>query len=227
MKKLLAFLLITFVCLSFSPVADAEEDQPGHIWAGGDFYLGLISLDLNQLNHIIDDWGLPQLDNRIFMSGGGGIGGEKLGHRFGGFGAGGRVKAKDTDMQTILDIGYGAFVYEYGVFDQGGLNIALGGKLGGGAVELTVSAGDPGNFEDIWDKDDFNSLNMTQGFLVLEPHVSIFYQMTDNLGISLNAGYLLTYTFGNDWSIGDQKVSDGPLKNFHTPQIGLGITLGF
>jgi len=226
LRRLFLIIILLFTILNcgsvFSDGVSAGSFQPGN-----GFYMGVLFLDFGELNQIIQGWDLPSLEKSVPVFGGLGTGGDKLGSRFGGAGLGGRVESVIGDKETILEINYGGFVFEYGILATQRFNLALGGLLGGGMLALTLTEGDPGSFKDIWDGEDFNSLAITNAFVGFKPHLSIQFRFTDFLYFNFGLSYLFTYTFGDDWLTGNKKVVDGPLSNFRSPHIGLGISFCF
>lgn len=235
MKKLtagLVFLLI--VGLALTGVAGAQSHKktpPQDLRGGGGFKVGIIPLEMKELNNIISSEGFAKLDNTILLYGGGGLGGEKLGHRFGGYGSDGTIKAKKNNKTAILNMGYGGFSYEKGIFARNNFDISVGSMFGGGGMDLTLIHNEPGNFEDVvsgtTENDSPYSVTLTKGFLALEPRVNLHYQFNNYLGIDLSAGYLLTYDMGDNWTLGDNNVEDGPLSNVRSPHLSVQLSYGF
>jgi len=97
-------------------------------------------------------------------------------------------------------------------------------------MELTLIHNEPGSFEDIIDgkkNGEPIAINASKGFLTLKPKASLNYKATDFMVLKLNAGYLITFSFDDDWKIGDKTVKDGPLSNFHAPHLSLQVPFGF
>lgn len=236
MRKL-AIIILAFVMVfvfSFGVMAQENKDNlkpEENVRAGGGFTVGVINLDVSEINNILENAGFAKLDNNLLMYGGSGIGGEKIGYRFGGLGTGGRLKSTNNDKKAVLDIGYGGFLLEKGFYRKNDFDIAWRSLIGAGSLELTLIHNDPGTFEEVVKGVDENgdpySVTMTKSFITFEPGINVHYQINQLVGIDLNAGYLLNFDLGENWNIKDEPVNDGPLSNIKSPHIELQFTLGF
>ena len=232
MRKLsiitLAFIMI-FV-FSFGSMAQENKTElkpEENVRAGGSFSVGVINLNLSSLNNILEDAGFAKLDENVLMYGGSGIGGEKIGYRFGGLGTGGRLKSTKNDKKAVLDVGYGGFIFEKGFYTKDNFDIAWRSLVGAGSMELTLIHNDPDNFEEVVNGNDNYSVTMTKSFFTVEPGINIHYQFNELVGLDLNAGYLLSLDMGEGWNIKNETVSDGPLANIKSPHLAVQLSLGF
>lgn len=257
MKKLAVILLIFFVIggmpvaaedvpeneeeLEVEEVREVEEVETeadmvrrqamgANIRVGGGFSLGWLRMDMSGLNDILKAEGFADLSNNIILTGWGGTVGNKVSHRLGGFGTGGSLSASSGDKETEFEVGYGGFLYERGVYDEEEIDVAVGGMLGAGGMELTLTSSQPENFsgivEDVADEG-HNSVTMNKSFIALQPQVNMHYQFSNFGGLDLTAGYLLTHDFGSSWEIADRSVAEGPLSNFTAFNLRAQISLGF
>ena len=254
MKKIVAAFICAFLLFSGGIISvnaeEAPEDLPASesveleleeemvrqqafgrdIRAGGGFAAGIMRADLSELNDILQAEGFADLSSTIFMMGGGGSGGSRRGHRFGGFGLGGSVESSEGQQKAILDVGFGGFLYEHGVYVEDDIDLALGVMLGGGEKELSLIADHPDDFSQIVEDvagDSHNSVTMEKSFVALQPQANLHYRLTNFLGLNFTAGYLLSHDFGSKWEIADRPVDDGPLSNFRGANFRLGLNLGF
>ena len=241
MKKLriISLVLVITLVFSFSAVAQNNKvevnpsDETENVRAGGGFSIGMINLDVSSLNNILQDAGFAKLDENVLMYGGGGIGGKKMGYRFGGLGTGGSLKSTNSnnDKKAVLDIGYGGFVVEKGIYSKDKIDVAWSGLIGAGDMQLTLIHNEPGPFEEVVtgvnQSNDPYSVTMTKSFFTIEPGINMHYQINDLVGLDLAAGYLFTFDMGEDWNIKDETVNDGPLSNISSPHLSVQLSFGF
>ncbi|MCK8817868.1 hypothetical protein MWH28_10885 [Natroniella sulfidigena] len=252
MKKLLIIIMLLTAILT-STIVGAEEDvksveleeervekitsqfsDSGGFRIGGGPQLGVVGLDLSDLNEIIDnDFG--QFDDYIVLIGGGGSIGIRNGSRFGGFGMHGRTSTSKKDEtgttnEAILELNYGGFVYERGVWVGEKFDLAVGALLGGGNLRLDLLHDSVEGFEDIVDKTaegSSNTATLEKKFALLEPRLNLRYQFGAFTGVDLGVGYILTHDFGDNWEIADSAVRGGPMSNTHGPTATLRLSFGF
>lgn len=238
MRKTLIVSLILLLVMSFSLNVIAEEamnkemNSPDkNLRANGGFSLGYVSLDLAAVNEMIENNGFNKLDSKLVLRGGGGIGGNKKGNRYGGLGTGGSIKSINNEKKAIFDLGFGGFVYEKGIYAKNDTDLAIGGLIGGGSMSLTLIYQDPDTFSETIEGVNTNntpySITLEKGFLVLEPRINIHYQFHKRFGIDLTAGYLFTHDFGEEWKVGDKTVKDGPSGILNSPHVSIQLTYGF
>lgn len=257
MKRIIAICFILALLSAFTaaaaaeePAAAPEEDLPSrevieleregdfireqevgrNFRAAGGFAGGVLRIDMLGLNKILEAEDFAGLSSNVFLLGGGGTAGARIGHRVGGLGLGGSVDSRNNGQEAVLDIGFGGFLYERGLYMQDDIDIALGCMLGAGSKKLTLTADDPQDFSQIVGDvagEGHNSVTMERGFTALKPQASLHYRLTSFTGLDFTAGYLLTHNFGSDWEIAGRSVSDGPLASFRGLNFRLRLTLGF
>lgn len=208
MKKILGVIILVLV---FSSCVLAN----GYEVANGGFELSLIKLDLGGLDTVLAKDGYS-INDLAIMYGGGGMSGLKTGDRFGGCGGGGEIIDENAaGDQAVLGFGFGGFVYERGVYMNGNTDIAVGSMIGGGGAELKL-----------YNKTDDSYKKYAKGFIAFQPRLNIHHQITERIGIELNAGYLFTYDFNQDWTINNETIN-GPFRYFGGPRVGVRFVFGF
>ena len=133
----LAFALAFFM-------AYGEEEGFG----GGGGLVGLITLNLSELNAALAAAGFPELPEGLIVTGGGGWGGILSGPVLGGLGFEGTTEALSGELRTSLTLGYGAFTLELArkLGERALLGAGIG--LGGGSAELEVRTRFATDFQD-------------------------------------------------------------------------------
>ncbi len=238
MKRILLISFILLLVISFSVNIMAEEavntklnSSDKKLRANGGFSFGFINLDLAVINEMIEKEGFNKLDNNLVLTGGGGIGGNKKGKRYGGLGAGGSIKSINNEKKAIFNLGFGGFVYEKGIYAKNDTDLAIGGLIGGGRMSLTLIYQDPATFAETIEGGDTNntpySITLEKGFLVIEPRINLHYQFHERFGLQLTVGYLLTHDFGDEWQVGDKTVKDGPSGILNSPHVSVQLSYGF
>ena len=230
MKKLKIFVIfVLLISLITIPVQATKTEKttidPSNIRGGGGFKIGIIHLDLNQINSYLQNNGYTnQFDENIVMFGGGGIGGKKDGYRFGGYGMGGSQKViGNGDEEAILTLGYGGFLLERGIYNKNNMDIALHSLIGGGGMELEIVHNIPEDIEDGIGSPHGSYLK--KEFFAIQPGVNYHYQFVDNMGLDLSVGYLLTHDFGGEWNLGDHSVESN-MENISGPTFNLQFSFG-
>lgn len=187
--------------------------------------LGMIQLDMAGLNDIMEEAGFAPFEQNLLMFGGGGLFGVRKGARLGGMGLAGKFSTTGpAPKKATFELNYGGLIYEQGIFAAGGTDIAVGALFGGGTAGLKVVHG---SIDDL--KDGINNPIITpfrKDFVLIQPRLIIYQQISPLVGLSLELGYLLSYDFGETWKI-DQQVVEGPLENLIAPVVNLGFSIGF
>lgn len=208
MKKILGVVVMVLV-FSSCVLANGQE------FGNGGFELSFLKLDLGGLDTVLAKDGYS-IDDLAIMFGGGGMGGFKMGDRFGGYGASGEITDENAaGDQATLGFGFGGFVYERGVYVNGNTDIGVGGMIGGGGAELLLHSKADNSFKEY-----------SKGFIAFQPRVNIHHQLFECFGVELNAGYLFTYDFNQDWTINNETI-DGPFRYFGGSRVGIRFTYGF
>jgi hypothetical protein len=250
-------ILLSIAIFSFSMAQDtndeSQSDRPSRSFktkvggAGGVTPI-VTMFDNTEIDNLLRSAHLPTLGSDPMYL----IGGEGYGYimfiknvRFGGFGASGSrtVSAIDnlsdgTQLKKEVKYGvsYGGFLIDYVMPVAERIDVAVGGTIGGGSMNIRMTR-DKGSFKDwgaIWNNFGTDSSttqiytrNLTGGFVVFNPHVSIEYTMLRWLQLRIGVGYPIF--FSPDWKLDDQfSIDNVPSKmkaNGYT--INAGIMFGF
>lgn len=191
--------------------------------------IGMILLDLNEFNQILDSVGFRSMKEEVILFGGGGLGGFKGGARFGGIGMSGSnmVESKDDTCRDkiVLELNYGGFLFEQGIYASHGTDVAIGGIIGGGSILVDRIGETPHDFEEALG--DLHSTSLQKDFILIKPMLSIHQQLMSFIGVSLSVGYLAAYDMGGEWDFYSTDVSPSPLEFVHGPTANLRLSFGF
>lgn len=187
--------------------------------------VGMMQVDLSTLNNILEDLGFTPMNEDIITFGGGGLGGFKDGFRFGGIGMIGRTDSKNDDGERlILEISYGGFLFEQGIFASPMTDLSIGGLVGGGVMLLNRIEKNPPNFNEAIEKS--HSTSLSKEFVMIQPTISLHQQLMAFIGLNITIGYIAAYDMGMDWDFFGTKI-DGPLDFFHGPTATIRLSFGF
>ncbi|WP_027338901.1 hypothetical protein [Halonatronum saccharophilum] len=194
--------------------------------ANGGPMLGLLRLDLSSLNEVLtgDDAKFKALSEDMILFGGGGVIGSREGSRIGGYGLSGKLSSSDGEKRAALEINYGGFLYQKGLFATKRTDIAFGALLGGGSTKLEMRHRRVDNAEDVINHPAGSILESS--FILFEPRVDLYYKLGGFTGVELGAGYLLTYNLSGEAEIFGTKVDD-LVENFSGPTITAKFSFGF
>lgn len=241
MKKLfLGFMIVACLLLMSSLVmaektyqytleVDEYNDEIDYstlrdVKANGGPLIGLIKLNMGNLNDIMQGAGFAPFDEKMIVFGGAGLGGVKMGPRFGGMSMGGKISTPGTGSKSAtLEINYSGFMYEHGIFSAENTDISIGALIGGGSAELDIKHGSLVDFDD--GVNNPISTVYKKNYILLQPKINIHQQLSPFIGMSIDLGYLLTYNLGEPWKVNDQVV-DGPMSNIAAPVVCLRFSFG-
>ena len=114
LKNIIPFVVVLLILTtSFLAMGQDESDADGV--GGGGPYVGWLSLNLSDLNAVLEQNDYAPFPEGMLVFGGNGSGGMLEGIRFGGGGAGGDVSTRKGDKLAKLEIGYGGFAINWGV----------------------------------------------------------------------------------------------------------------
>lgn len=214
MKKALQFLLL--LCVAASTLSAQEEPIPpkrsqmAKVGLFGGFTPGWLNVDVQPFNDFITHAGGAALaSGGMFMYGGGGaiyiIVLPNV--RLGGVGMSGSLKSTAVDAvsgirrDAQLDAGFGGLTIEYVVPFTERLDLAMGGMLGWGGVDLTMRA--TNGSANLWNNEYkmFNSPNLPSPtnnltrvysgkFFVVVPSVNLEYSFLGWLGGRIGVSYV-------------------------------------
>lgn len=209
----------------FQNQPNAFVPQTGGIKANGGPMVGMIQLDLRELNQILVEIGFSEMNEDIIIFGGGGIGGIKSGIRFGGVGMTGRETTSNEDGDKImLEFNYGGFLFEQGIVAGAKTDLAIGGLFGGGIIHVNRVENFRGNFEEALEES--HSTSLQKEFLMIEPRISLHQQLMSFIGLTLTIGYMGGYDMGSDWDFFGSKL-DGPFELIQGPTASIRLSFGF
>lgn len=204
--------------------AETDFSALGDVKANGGPLIGLIKLNMGNLNDLMQGAGFDPFDEKMIVFGGSGVGGLKIGPRLGGMGMGGKISTTGTGSKSAtLEISYSGFMYEHGIFSTENTDISIGALMGGGYAELNIKHGSLVDFED--GVNNPNSTVYKKNFILLQPKINIHQQLSPFIGMSVDLGYLVTYNLGEPWKVNDQVV-DGPMSNIAAPVVCVNFSFG-
>lgn len=203
------------------PMDESFNFNFGSLKGNGGPMIGFLNLNFKELNEKLKESGFKSLSDQIILTGGGGLGGFKEGSRIGGYGLSGSVTSINNDQKASYSINYGGFLYEYGIYSDQNLDIAIGSLFGGGNQKIDLIYGEVNEFPGNPQRNIYES-----SFVVLEPRVNLHYQFASFMGIDLTAGYLYTYNQEGSWKAGKNEV-DIPVDNISSLVYSLKFSFGF
>lgn len=212
MKKLLNILLLSLMIASVT-IAQEEPIPPKRsrmvkVGLFGGFTPGWLFLDVKPVNEfLLAGKGAALNDGGVFLSGGAGAAYIMLlpNVRVGGMGMSGALKSASVDLGGIrrdakLAVGFGGLTIEYVLPLVERLDLALGGMLGWGGLDLTLRQSNGGTNTWVGEQNLFASWtagspgNMTRtlsgSFFVWSPSVNIEYAVLGWLGLRVGASYV-------------------------------------
>jgi len=206
----LAFALAFFM-------AYGEEEGFG----GGGGLVGLITLNLSELNAALAAAGFPELPEGLIVTGGGGWGGILSGPVLGGLGFEGTTEALSGELRTSLTLGYGAFTVELArkLGERALLGAGIG--LGGGSAELEVRTRFATDFQDALSAPTVTRLNAD--FFAALLYLRLQFQPLEWLWAEGWAGYLVGLP--SRWKEAGRELA-GPTFALRAPFVGIYITFG-
>jgi len=193
--------------------------------AGG-WDLFILPLDVAAIGAELQGIGLPDFDEYMLLTGGGGWGFVGRNMRIGGYGAAGYVISNsqpgDIAKEAVFRLRIGGFLVEKAFNPFNRAEIYFGTMIGGGSAELQLSqVSGPVTWDDIWTAfepdDDETALayhdyrnKLRTGFFVLLPTLGVRYNIFPWCGIGANVGYLYTYMSQDGWKMNGRTVNGTP-----------------
>ena len=179
-------------------------------YGGGGPMAMIIEYDLG-INGILEANGFTGLDMPLIIYGGGGSGNIGKGLFIGGMGGGTQLIQQipftnsETNEQGYkryqLDFGFGGVtvIKKLPLFSEKVI-LDFGILMGGGQTRLTMATTD-GNYswENVIQDMNTNVFQIEKNFMVYRPSAGIMVRVTDWFGITVNAGYLGTFSPNNEW----------------------------
>ncbi len=215
-------LLFLTLLLAVAPSAVLAQDEPvapippkrtraAKIGAFGGFTPGVLFLDVKPINAFLQNAaGAPLKDNGVFLTGGAGAAYIMLvpNLRVGGLGMSGSIRSTSLSSGGLrrdakLTAGFGGVTVEYVVPVVERLDVAVGGMLGWGGIDLELrqDAGGARTWQDEWDAFKSGGLvpsgqipNITRtlsgSYFVYIPSVNVEYAILGWLGARIGASYV-------------------------------------
>ena len=247
---LLAVLAISLTFASFAQDQGSPSDGSSpyrskvKVGGAGGFTpeWGLFNFD--GINSALKTAGMPLLkDQPMYLAGGEGYGYIMFlkNVRMGGCGVTGTVSSTTYDPAANIkknvdyNVSYGGFLIDYVLPLGGQVDVAAGVTIGGGGVDVTMSA-DNGTYKQwntLWSQFGQNdsTINITRhlngSFFTLQPHVSVEYAMLR--WFQLRVGVSYPYMTGAAWKLEDSQDILNVPSNLKTegPVVTAGIMFGF
>lgn len=262
MKRIPYYLLAAMILSISLPIfsqdkeeEDDEEDRPSRSYmsrtkiggAGG--ITPIVGMfDNKELDKFLTSAGMPTLGtDPTYLFGGEGYGYVMFlkNVRIGGFGLGGKRTVSaiqaipsggSLKKEVDYEISYGGILFDYVQPIAYRLDVAIGGSIGGGEMNLTMRR-DDGSFKDwstLWN--DFGnpatqSTNYTRrvkgSFVAFNPRINIEYTLLTWLQIRIGAAYPIT--FSQEWKLDDKyEVNAVPAKlKLEGYTVNAGLMFGF
>lgn len=238
--KRLNFILIVLLAM----FVNTDRASAYHFSGGGGFSIGIHNPDLGFLDKEFQRFtpGYKKVEGPLFYYGGFGYGEVKDGFRIGGYGFGGgttisgTIPNSDRIRQDVsINIAAGGFLVEYvplSIAKRLEVDFDLG--LGFGGVGIMIDQfGSNVTWNDMMgslDPDSASSrqtfsIDMMQGFFMIEPAVAMKYYINSFMAVEGRAGYMLMIGMG-DWQFRDVKILDMPDVDLSAPTFGLRVTFG-
>lgn len=235
MKKFL-FLILSSMILSIPLISQDNEEDETDSKSRSTSYWNKVKLggaggvvptvgmfDNAEIDKFLTLAGMPTLGtDPIYL-----VGGEGYGYimflrnvRMGGFGTAGSITVNSIQpissggnlkKEVEYRISYGGFLIDYVQPVAHRLDIAIGGSIGGGEINITMRR-DDGSFKkwsDLWN--DFGNPNtqstnytrqLSGSFVVFNPHINLEYTLLTWLQLRIGAGYPIM--FSPEWKL-DEK----------------------
>lgn len=212
---LVSFMVLGLVFLSAGVYA-AEDDNV--VQRGG---MGVILLDLEDLNDSLEDQGYERFDNSLYLSGGGAHEDFTENFRLGGLGYRGSRKTSFQDGNGQLNLTYGGLLLE-GKFDlTDKVSLLAGGLLGMGHVNLKINESIPDTFTGALE-DTPKTHEMKKSFYGAQPMLVAEVSLFSWLTVRASGGYL--WGPAGKWDVAGKKL-DGPMDQISAPVFGLSAHL--
>ena len=215
-------MVALLVSLPFTGLANGDDSEKQITGFGfGGPMIGLFTLDLAEMNEVLENNDYAPLAEQLITFGGGGGGGVIGGFSFGGTGWGGSLTSHQEGKKAELSLGFGGMDVAYVVGGNERSLLSIGVVLGGGEVDLKLRDHFPVSFEDAVANP--TTTTLSRGFLSAEPYIRFQVQPLMWLGLKLHLGYLFTLPGG--WEEGGQEIS-GLSLNLTGPFVGISIAFG-
>ncbi len=224
MRRILWIVVVValFIGLPFAGLANGDDSKKQITGFGfGGPMIGLFTLDLAEINEVLENNDYAPLAEQLITFGGGGGGGVIGGFSLGGTGWGGSLTSHQEGKKAELSLGFGGINIAYVVGGNERSLLSIGVVLGGGEVDLKLRDHFPVSFEDAVANP--TTTTLSRGFFAAEPYIRFQVQPLMWLGFELHLGYV--FTLPGEWEEGGQEIS-GPSLNLTGPFVGISIAFG-
>lgn len=252
-KKLIALIVILSSVTIFSQNRGKYFDAP--FGGGGGFTPGWIFPNFDQLNPMLQQFGVPEFSNGgFFTTGGGGFiyVGFIKNLRIGGMGFGGSISTSSSKEQIIIDkiskikspqliinkeveysLGGGGLTIEYTLPFVKNFGISVGAIIGGGSLTIDIYKNQGEfNWNQLWQEvSNFTSENahrtIKNNFWFFTPTLNFDIPVYRFVALRFGGGYQIT--FANNWEADNNKeLSNVPSDlNGNAFFIQAGVLVGF
>lgn len=220
MKKTIISVLILFSSsFLFAQSASQVAWVSKFAVAGGVNSLYLFP-DMSEINKQISEFKVGEFStNGIFTFGGSGFAYIKIVDdlRIGGIGFGGSTSNEAVvdgyNREAKYSLGGGALTIEYSLPQIRKIAVSVGAMIGAGSLEIELYQNNGTfNWNDLFNDfdnpiDNNYSRIIKNNFFMISPTVNVDVPFNRFMAFRLGAGYL--YTFGNDWTVENQKDING------------------
>lgn len=191
----------------------------------------MLPLKIENLNQqLLTNIGVGDLDEQMFLTGGGGWGFVGRGIRIGGMGAGGYVKSVarpyEIQKQVTLSVGFGGFTIDKVFHPFNRSELSLGLMIGGGSASLDlVQWSGAIDWQDILNgygidtlatKHDFHDYQtkLSTEFFTLMPSIGFRYNIFRWFAVGGGVGYFYAHMNSTDWEMEKKPVTGMPKLDF-------------
>ncbi|WP_018247889.1 hypothetical protein [Orenia marismortui] len=205
---------------------DKKNNLPLYVRAGVGIRVGIIKLNLHDLNQILksSNQNFRQLDNEMNVIGIEAIAGVREGNRFGAYFLHGNTESIAKSGERVdLEMNYGGVLYERGIYMKRNIDLSLGTGIAFGKTELNLLHYRANDLNDAVGRATGTSLE--EDFILLEPRIKFYQQLTSTIAYDLSLGYMLTHNLQDNWDLNGYNL-DNSLDNFAGPTISFRLTFG-
>lgn len=240
MKKIL-ILIIVFTLSSYPVFADSSEDfeesgnivevdmgseLPLYIRAGVGFKLESLNLKLDKLNNTLESSGFDfrPLPEVMVLYGIEGSGGVRKGNIYGAYFLHGKNESTGINGEKArFSISYGGLSYERGIYMKENTDISIGSGLGIGFSRLDLLHYKKDTIQESFI--DATGTTLEKNFLVIEPRINLYQQLTTTIGLDFSLGYFISYDLDDSWSLSGYELDDS-LDDLRGGNVSLRFTFG-
>ena len=186
-----------------------------------------LPLDMEKIDTKLNNIGLSDIDNSIFLQGGGGWGNIGNNFRIGGYGYGGSIptiKAKNNGIKRKFKMGIslGGFALEKAIQPLENTEVSIRCIIGGGNLNMTIKkqSNIPSSWDELWNEYKLNNSTgespinyrskLNTEFFMLAPSLGVRYYFLEWFGVGANLGYLYTDINQDKWEVDGNELYNAP-----------------